>query len=155
MASPSDTTECQSMGTLYVSLKKLCDYAADSSAHHFKSVDEQLNFLWSMHIPSLEKWYLQEFVPSIRSYEQSIGKSATKAEKCKQLAEHYSKNEEFVENAFEYINEVSIKLEMSNNNKFNTMMTSIIRLFVIHLQLKTSATTSLFDQSCIAKSGKI
>lgn len=96
------------MAKLYESLKKLCDHATDNSSHHFKSVDEQLIYLWSEHVPSLEKWYLEKFVPSIRNYEQSIGKSAAKAEKCKQLAEHYSKNEEFVEKAFEFINEVSI-----------------------------------------------
>lgn len=106
MASTSDVvTNCQSIAELYSSLKKLCASTTDNAGRQFQSVNEQLHYLWLMHIPSFEKWYQEQFVPSIRQYEQINGKSAAKAEKCKHLAELYSKNENLTE-AFEYINEV-------------------------------------------------
>lgn len=97
-------TNCQTIAELYGSLKKLCASTTDNAGRQFQSVNEQLHYLWLMHIPSFEKWYQEQFVPSIRQYEQINGKSAAKAEKCKHLAELYSKNENLTE-AFEYINE--------------------------------------------------
>ena len=92
---------------LYNSLFKLCASAFDDFVRHFASVDEQLDYLWFSHLPNLERWYDEQFVPAMCQYEQMVAKCAVEASKCKQFAKLYSKNDHMTNKAFEYVNKVS------------------------------------------------
>lgn len=91
---------------LYASLRKLCNFASGENGHPFSSAEEQLEFLFHTHLPSLETWYDDQFVPAMRLYEASTGKSAAMATKYKQFADVYGKMEHMASKTLESVNMV-------------------------------------------------
>lgn len=91
---------------LYASLRKLCNFASGENGHPFSSVEEQLEFLFHTHLPSLETWHEEQFVPAMRLYEASTGKSAAMATKYKQLADVYGKMGHMASKTLESLNMV-------------------------------------------------